>query len=89
MVATLVRVTGKVQGVFFRASTREIAVSLGLVGYAKNLPDGSVELMLSGSEQAIDHLLRWLKTEGPPLAQIGDLSIRAVEPRYFDGFQVC
>ena len=59
-----VRVTGEVQGVFFRASTREYALPLGLVGYAKNLLDGAVELMLTGERRQIGQLLVWLKKEG-------------------------
>ena len=53
-------VRGKVQGVFFRASTREQALKLGLRGYAKNLPDGRVEVLAEGNASALDALERWL-----------------------------
>jgi acylphosphatase len=62
-------VTGKVQGVFFRASTKETAVSLGLHGYAKNLPDGQVEVMLQGETKHVQTLVDWLQT-GPKLARV-------------------
>jgi acylphosphatase len=63
------RVTGRVQGVFFRASTREEALRLGLRGYARNLPDRSVEVLACGSTDAIAQLHRWLEV-GPPLASV-------------------
>ena len=55
------------QGVCFRASTREQALKLGLRGYAKNLPDGRVEVLAEGDERALDALERWLHV-GPPAA---------------------
>lgn len=62
-------VGGKVQGVCFRASTREQALKLGLRGYAKNLPDGRVEVLAEGDERALDALERWLHV-GPPAARV-------------------
>ena len=62
-------VSGRVQGVFYRASTREQALHLGLAGYAKNLPDGRVEILANGSVDALDALERWL-WEGPPAARV-------------------
>ena len=53
-------VSGKVQGVFFRASTREQALSLGITGYARNMADGRVEVMACGDRDAIDQLRSWL-----------------------------
>ena len=49
------------QGVFFRASTREVAVPLGLNGHAINLPDGSVEVRICGDDDAIENLREWLQ----------------------------
>ena len=63
------RVRGKVQGVCFRASTREQALALGLQGRAVNLADGSVEVLAQGSAAALDGLERWLQ-HGPPLARV-------------------
>jgi len=65
-------VSGKVQGVFFRASTRDRAQALGLRGFAKNLPDGRVEVLVAGDDAAIDELAAWLR-EGPRMARVEDL----------------
>jgi acylphosphatase len=69
MPAARVLVTGRVQGVFFRASTRERALKLGLRGHAKNLADGRVEVLAEGDASAIDALERWLHI-GPPMARV-------------------
>ncbi|MET0934714.1 MAG: acylphosphatase [Luteibacter sp.] len=65
-------VRGKVQGVFFRASAREQAVSLKLTGHARNLLDGSVEVVAYGDASAIDRLEVWLH-DGPPSAGVDEL----------------
>lgn len=62
-------VTGRVQGVWFRGSTQAEALRLGLVGHAKNLADGSVEVLAQGENSAVDELLTWLK-HGPDLARV-------------------
>ncbi|CAD1788411.1 acylphosphatase [Xanthomonas arboricola pv. juglandis] len=62
-------VTGVVQGVWFRAATRERAVALGLRGHARNLPDGSVEVVAAGTDAALDALETWL-WQGPPAARV-------------------
>jgi acylphosphatase len=66
-------VTGKVQRVFYRASTREWALTLGICGYAENRPDGSVEVLASGSASALDALEHWLR-QGPPMAAVDAVS---------------
>lgn len=65
-------VGGKVQGVWFRASTREEALRLGLRGHARNLDDGRVEVLAIGDSVAIDALADWLR-HGPPLARVDAL----------------
>lgn len=62
-------VSGRVQGVCFRASTREQALALGLRGVARNLADGRVEVIACGDRQALDALEHWLH-RGPPAAQV-------------------
>ena len=62
-------VSGKVQGVFFRASTREQAQRLDLRGHARNLPDGRVEVLAVGSPKAVDALAGWL-AHGPRMARV-------------------
>ena len=82
-------VGGKVQGVFFRASTREQALKLGLRGYAKNLPDGRVEVLAEGDERALNALERWLHV-GPPMARVelverGDVEVGEVGEGFVTG----
>ncbi|MGO4223609.1 acylphosphatase [Lysobacter sp. TAF61] len=65
-------VSGRVQGVFFRASTRDQALALGLRGFARNLPDGRVEVLAAGDDVALDRLAAWLR-QGPATAHVDDL----------------
>lgn len=65
-------VRGKVQGVFFRASAREQAEALKLTGHARNLPDGSVEVVAYGDDAALNRLEVWLH-DGPPSAVVNEL----------------
>ena len=69
MAAARFLVSGRVQGVFFRASTREQALALGLRGVARNLADGRVEVIACGDHEAIAILERWLH-DGPPAARV-------------------
>lgn len=69
MAAERFLVSGKVQGVWFRASTRDVAVRLGLRGYARNLADGRVDVLAAGDAMAIEALAEWLQ-HGPPLARV-------------------
>jgi len=62
-------VSGRVQGVFYRASARAQALELGLAGHAKNRSDGRVEVLASGPADALDELERWLR-HGPPAARV-------------------
>ena len=62
-------VSGRVQGVCYRAATQEQARVLGLRGYARNLADGRVEVLVRGSAAAVDQLVDWL-AEGPPMAKV-------------------
>jgi acylphosphatase len=62
-------VSGRVQGVFYRASTRQRAQELGCRGYARNLPDGSVEVLAIGDPAAVHALVEWLR-QGPPAAHV-------------------
>jgi acylphosphatase len=62
-------VSGKVQGVLFRGSAREQALMLGLTGHAMNLDDGRVEVLASGSSDALEAIEQWLR-QGPPAARV-------------------
>jgi len=63
------RVTGRVQGVFYRASTVQEAARLGLVGWVRNEPDGSVLIEAQGEREGVEHLLAWCG-KGPPGARV-------------------
>jgi acylphosphatase len=78
-------VSGRVQGVFYRASTRERALLLGLTGHAKNLPDGRVEVLASGTADALDALELWLR-EGPPAAKVESVSRETLRSQDIQGF---
>jgi len=71
-------VSGRVQGVWFRASTCEEAQRLGLRGWARNLPDGRVEVLACGAQQSLARLEEWL-WEGPPLAQVNAVEAQTGE----------
>ncbi|MBB3824487.1 acylphosphatase [Xanthomonas arboricola] len=62
-------ISGVVQGVYYRASTRDRALALGLCGHARNQADGSVEVIAAGSAAALDALEAWL-WQGPPAARV-------------------
>jgi acylphosphatase len=82
------RVSGRVQGVFFRASARAEAERLGVQGYAKNLADGRVEVLACGEEAAIRALEAWL-WRGPPAARVAAVERAVVEiPTPPRGFQI-
>jgi len=84
-VACLFTVKGRVQGVFFRASTRRVADSLGLTGYAINLPDGNVEVLACGDGRAVDELAAWLY-RGPERARVDTVERRIVDVAVPDRF---
>jgi acylphosphatase len=80
-------VSGKVQGVFFRASTREEARSLGVDGWARNLADGRVEVVARGEIPAVDALCEWLR-EGPSAARVDDLHCEETDAEAGSGFRI-
>lgn len=67
-------VSGRVQGVFFRAGTARRAAELGVRGHARNLPDGTVEVFAVGPEDAVAALCAWLH-QGSPAARVDDVSV--------------
>lgn len=71
-------VSGRVQGVFFRAAAQQEARGLGVTGYARNLPDGRVEVLACGEEYAIDRFRDWL-WEGPTAAHVDNVDCALVE----------
>lgn len=79
-------VSGRVQGVFYRASTRDTALALELTGYARNLDDGRVEVIACGADDALDTLERWLH-EGPPMARVNGVEVGPAEDPDLNGFE--
>jgi len=78
-------VSGKVQGVWFRQTTKEQALKQGLTGYAKNLPDGRVEAFLCGDAESVESVSRWLH-KGPELARVDDVITEELVYEPVDGF---
>jgi len=86
--AKLVRVEGRVQGVGFRWSTMAQARALGIAGWARNLPDGSVEVFCQGDEAALVELVSWLG-KGPRAAAVRAARASEAEPRPgLEGFEI-
>jgi acylphosphatase len=73
-IARRCRVTGRVQGVYYRASTASRATELGVSGEARNLPDGSVEVIACGDAEAVALLIEWLWI-GPTSAKVIDVQV--------------
>lgn len=80
-------VTGRVQGVFFRDSTRQQAERLNITGYAKNLADGRVEVLACGFESDLYKLVSWLH-EGPRLASVSSVAISETDDRTMATFSI-
>lgn len=79
-------VSGRVQGVWFRESTRREAVRLGLAGHALNLADGRVEVLACGPAQALDELAAWLE-HGPPMAEVASVRAETADDAPPEGFR--
>jgi len=73
------RVTGLVQGVFYRASTRDTARGLGLTGWVRNCDDGAVELEAEGPAEQVEQLLAWCR-RGPPAARVVAVDVAEIPP---------
>ena len=80
-------VHGRVQGVFFRDSTRRRAEAAGVAGWVANRPDGTVEAVLEGDADAVEALMRWLH-DGPRGADVERVEVEESEPEGLTGFDV-
>jgi len=81
-------VQGRVQGVFFRDSTRRVAIRLGLSGTVRNVPAGDVEIVAEGTAEQLDSLIEWCRT-GPPAAVVDDVKVVYGESTgEFEGFRI-
>lgn len=82
-----ITVKGKVQGVYYRQSTKEKALELGITGYVKNQPDGSVKILASGTTEQLLQLVFWCK-QGPARAEVASVDVETIAPHAFFGFSI-
>jgi acylphosphatase len=80
-------ISGKVQGVWFRESTRREANKLGLSGFVRNMPDGSVYAEVEGTEQALNLFINWCH-RGPELAKVSNVEVQEGHWQGFTNFEV-
>ena len=80
-------VSGHVQGVWYRASTKKEADALGITGWARNLDNGDVEVVACGSSEHLNRLYNWLK-QGPRLAQVERVSREEIDCDTYEDFKV-
>lgn len=83
-----IRVEGRVQGVFFRVSTQREALRLGLKGFVRNEPDGSVYIEVEGEQPEIDSLLAWIERGGPPHGVVHHYECTEGAMREFKAFDI-
>ncbi|HEY3448832.1 MAG TPA: acylphosphatase [Myxococcales bacterium] len=88
MIRVHLLIQGEVQGVCYRATTREEAERLGLKGWVRNLDSGEVEAEVEGPDDVVDELIRWCH-KGPPAAEVSDVKVTRMEYRgEFRGFGI-
>ncbi|MEO7923837.1 MAG: acylphosphatase [Chitinophagaceae bacterium] len=82
-----IAVSGKVQGVFFRQSTKEKAVKLGITGEVRNTPDGMVFIKATGSREQLEQLIQWCR-QGPPRAVVKQVEVNELPLQSFGQFRI-
>jgi acylphosphatase len=82
-----ITVSGRVQGVFYRASTEDKAKSLGLTGFVCNMPNGDVYIEAEGTEEQLNALIKWCKS-GPPMAKVESVKVEEGMMVHFQKFEV-
>lgn len=85
MVARLLRIYGKVQGVYFRDSAIILSIELGLAGWVRNRSDGTVEILLEGAPASVDAFIRWAG-QGPVAARVDKVSVIDIGLQGSQGF---
>ena len=80
-------VSGRVQGVYYRATTRDTARERGVAGWVKNLDDGRVEAVFEGTEAAVESMIEWCHT-GSPKARVDDVEVEYGDPDGVEGFEI-
>lgn len=87
MVRYRVLVSGRVQGVYFRDTCRQLALQRGVRGWVRNLPDGRVEAVFEGPANDVQHLVDWAR-RGPRAALVADVSVQAEPPEGLSVFRI-
>ena len=82
-----ITVSGVVQGVYYRQSTKEKALELGVSGIVKNLPDGNVHVLATGTADQLDQLVQWCK-QGPVRAKVTSVNVEEVSMQEYFGFTI-
>ena len=80
-------VSGRVQGVAYRANTRRTARDTGVDGWVRNLPDGRVEAVFEGAADRVESMIEWCRT-GSPAASVDDVAVDYEDPEGLEGFEV-
>jgi len=87
LVARIIKVSGKVQSVFYRASTKNQADALGILGFVRNEPDGSVYIEAEAEETILNRFIDWCR-QGPPMARVEQCDVWEKEPGRFQHFEI-
>ena len=82
-----ITVSGLVQGVYYRQSTKEKALELGISGIVKNLPNGNVHILATGTANQLDEFVHWCK-QGPRLANVNSVDVEPVDRQVFMSFVI-
>ena len=80
-------IKGKVQGVFYRATAKDIADQFGIKGWVRNLPNNNVEITATAAEELLQEFIAWCK-EGPPRAKVDDVIVEELNLEEFNGFRI-
>lgn len=82
-----IHIMGRVQGVFFRATAKDLAVSLGLRGWVRNNNDGSVSVEAAGEDDNVEKFINWCRT-GPARASVERIEVQYKKSSHFTGFEI-
>ena len=80
-------VTGRVQGVYYRATTRDTAREYGITGWVRNLPDGRVEAVFEGAQESVESMVEWCH-EGSPAATVEAVEVEYEDPEGLTDFEI-
>jgi acylphosphatase len=82
-----ITVSGRVQGVFYRQTAKELATVLNIKGHVKNMPDDTVEIVATGTAEQIEQLIKWCWL-GPPKAKVTNVAVKELPIERFDKFSI-